>query len=281
MGLFWLIEDLSRTSLERNRLHSPLKMMYRLLSALPLVALLVFLPSNASANRNINPAFSLNTGAQVGRAVQASKVDNKSLFPKPRTSSSTKLNYSISPRGLFPFKIKQEVAKKFRPRPPSIKPTNRALALVGKYNTYEALMDRPILALMDLTAIMAFAVIGKASHVGIGAFDTMDVAMTAFPFLLAWFSLAPLIGCYNPRVTRLASKEFKRRYVGVYLHTLKGWLVSVPMGCLLRAAMVGHLPSIPFVFVSMISTAVLLTGLRSLYAKVNEEWSYLSEFHSF
>lgn len=123
-------------------------------------------------------------------------------------------------------------------------------------------LDRPVLAAIDAAAILAFAAVGKASHSADGSIDVFAVAMTALPFLLSWFVIAPLLGCYTPSATA----DIK----SAVLQTGKGWIVAVPMGCVLRGIIKGYVPPTPFVIVTLISTLIILSIGRSAYTAISE-----------
>jgi hypothetical protein len=124
-------------------------------------------------------------------------------------------------------------------------------------------LDRPVLALVDTVMILLFAGVGKASHNAVdGSLDIVAVAQTAAPFLLSWLLVAPLLGCFTP----MATGDWKQST----LATTKGWIVAVPLGCVLRGIIKGYVPPLPFVIVTMIATWVLLVGGRVLYTAAAE-----------
>lgn len=123
-------------------------------------------------------------------------------------------------------------------------------------------LDRPVLAAIDALAIIVFAAIGKASHAPDGSIDLLSVGMTAFPFLLSWFLTAPLMGCYTPDAT----SDIKSAVV----QTGKGWIVAVPLGCVLRGIIKGYVPPVPFVIVTLIATLVILSIGRAAYTALSE-----------
>jgi hypothetical protein len=123
-------------------------------------------------------------------------------------------------------------------------------------------LDRPVLAFIDATAILIFATIGKASHASDGTIDLIAVTVTALPFLLSWFVTAPLLGCYTPGATSdIKSAVFQ---------TAKGWIIAVPLGCVLRGVIKGYVPPMPFVIVTLISTLIILGIGRSAYTALSE-----------
>ena len=51
---------------------------------------------------------------------------------------------------------------------------------------------------------------------------------------------------------------------------VKGWAVAVPLGIALRGAIKGYVPPTPFIIVTLISTLVILVGVRVLFAVVED-----------
>jgi hypothetical protein len=123
-------------------------------------------------------------------------------------------------------------------------------------------LDRPVLSLIDATMLFIFAAVGKASHASDGSLDILAVLATAFPFLLSWFLTAPLWGCFTP----MATGDLKESV----LYTAKGWVVAIPLGCVLRGLIKGYVPPIPFVVVTLLATLVLLGGGRAAYTAASE-----------
>lgn len=122
--------------------------------------------------------------------------------------------------------------------------------------------DRPVLSLIDFFSIFAFAAVGKASHSADGSLDVMAVAQTAFPFLLSWFVTAPLLGCYTPSATADLKSSVTQ--------TAKGWIVAIPLGCIIRGISKGYIPPLPFVIVTMIATFIILNIGRAGYTALSE-----------
>ena len=116
-------------------------------------------------------------------------------------------------------------------------------------------LDEPVLAALDAVALIVFASVGKASHSADGAIDVAAVLAVAFPFLLSWFGTSPLTGVYRDDCSDIRT-------------TIKGWAVSVPLGCAIRGVIKGYVPPVPFVVVTLIVTLVILTTTRFAYSKV-------------
>jgi len=124
-------------------------------------------------------------------------------------------------------------------------------------------LDRPVLSAIDATALFVFAGVGKASHSAVdGSLDLGAVLVTAFPFLLSWFLVAPLVGSYTPDATR----DVKSAAV----QTAKAWILAVPLGCVLRGVIKGYVPPVPFVVVTLIATLVILSLGRVGYTVLSE-----------
>lgn len=121
-------------------------------------------------------------------------------------------------------------------------------------------LDRPLLAIVDTISLVIFAAIGKSSHSGDGSLDLIAVLITAFPFVGAWLANSPLTGVYSPDDVNeniLSSTALK---VG------KGWILAIPLGIVLRGVIKGYVPPVPFIVVTLISTLVILIGMRILFS---------------
>ncbi|XAR62000.1 hypothetical protein NMG60_11016569 [Bertholletia excelsa] len=108
----------------------------------------------------------------------------------------------------------------------------------------------------DVLALLLFSAIGRFSH-GFSVFDT-DTLRTADPFIAGWFLSAYFLGGYG---------EDGRGMNGVskaVIAAAKSWAVGIPLGLVIRAATVGHVPPSNFVLVTMGSAALLLVGWRAL-----------------
>ncbi|VEU33663.1 unnamed protein product [Pseudo-nitzschia multistriata] len=138
-----------------------------------------------------------------------------------------------------------------------------APATANKEGVPRSPLDRPVLSAIDAGALLVFAAIGKASHSGPdGSLDLLAVGATAAPFLAAWFLVAPLAGSYTPDATRDAKEAAVR--------AARGWILAVPLGCLLRGIAKGYVPPLPFVVVTMVSTLFLLCLGRVGYTVLSE-----------
>jgi len=137
--------------------------------------------------------------------------------------------------------------------------------------SFSSPLDRPVLAALDAAALTTFAAVGKASHnTADGSLDVVAVAITAAPFLLAWFATSPLTGVYNKQQDT-AGRSTTNVALASLGTTARGWAVAVPLGCLLRGILKGYPPPLPFVLVTLVATFVILGATRAVYAVVEEK----------
>jgi Protein of unknown function (DUF3054) len=126
-------------------------------------------------------------------------------------------------------------------------------------------LDRPLLAILDLVALLVFAAIGKASHAaGDGTSlvqEASAVALTALPFILSWFATSFVTGVYQT----IEKDDDDNWLTSSWKQTAKGWIVAVPLGCVGRGLIKGYVPPVPFVIVTMIATLVILGLTRMAY----------------
>lgn len=125
-------------------------------------------------------------------------------------------------------------------------------------------LDRPILAMVDLASLLTFAAVGKASHTPDGSIDPLATASVAFPFLVAWFATSPFTGVYSP------DERTGNLLLDTFVKSGKGWIVAVPLGCVIRGIIKGYVPPLPFVVVTMIATFVILGLGRLLFAVLED-----------
>lgn len=123
-------------------------------------------------------------------------------------------------------------------------------------------LKRLDLALGDALALLLFAHIGRASHgqqsLGLG------VLQTAFPFLLAWFTVAPFTGAFTRGAT--ANVPTALQYV------IPPWLIGVPLGIAVRGMYI--------YYASVLKRSVPLASHRCDTLPALCEWScvYLWQF---
>ena len=114
-----------------------------------------------------------------------------------------------------------------------------------------------LLAGGDLSVLLVFAAIGRASHgEPLGPADLMG---TALPFALGWFPAAAALGGFG--------KAAQGGDVGAAARAaLKSWAVGVPLGLALRSLAKGYLPAPTFLGITMAVTGVMLVGWRAALA---------------
>lgn len=132
-------------------------------------------------------------------------------------------------------------------------------------------LDRPVLSLIDTAAILIFAAVGKASHSANGSLDVLAVGITAFPFLVSWFLVSPLMGCFTPKAT----SDLQQSVIA----TSKGWIIAIPLACVLRGVIKRYIPPISFVNVTMIATFVILSAGRAAYTALSEVYVEILELN--
>lgn len=135
-------------------------------------------------------------------------------------------------------------------------------------------INRPILAGLDLVTFIIFAAIGKASHTSTESLlvDLQTILITAAPFILSWFITSPLTQVYS----RKDLNEDDNVILSSFLNTAKGWIVAVPIGCIFRGIVKGYAPPLPFVFITMIATLVLLGSVRLIFILIERRINYSS-----
>jgi hypothetical protein len=118
-----------------------------------------------------------------------------------------------------------------------------------------------VLAVIDVIGLIIFAFIGKSSHSADGSIDVEGVLSTAFPFVTAWLASSPLTGVYSPDERGGDTNMISSTAIKV----AKGWALAVPLGIAMRGVLKGYVPPVPFIIVTMISTLVILAGIRLLF----------------
>lgn len=97
--------------------------------------------------------------------------------------------------------------------------------------TYGDIGRRADLFLGDMVTILAFAWIGRASH-GSKALDFV-VLRTAFPFLLSWIAIAPILGAYGQSSTSTYQMALQT--------LIRSWAVCVPTALAFRGKLLASL----------------------------------------
>ncbi|VFQ98517.1 unnamed protein product [Cuscuta campestris] len=114
-----------------------------------------------------------------------------------------------------------------------------------------------LLAGGDVLSLLLFSAIGRFSH-GFAVIDS-ETLRTADPFIAGWFLSAYFLGGYGEDA-RGINGLFKS-----FIAVTKSWALGIPLGVIIRAATVGHIPPVNFIRVTMGSTALLLIGWRTLF----------------
>ncbi|HEY7833693.1 MAG TPA: DUF3054 domain-containing protein [Ktedonobacterales bacterium] len=119
----------------------------------------------------------------------------------------------------------------------------------------------PALVIGDAAMFLLFAGVGRQSHheaSGLGALG--QVAVTAIPFALGWFIVAPLLGAYRARDTATPGAMLRR--------TELAWLGAWPLTLLLRWAFTQRVPEWSFALVILVANALFLGAWRGAFAWV-------------
>jgi hypothetical protein len=112
----------------------------------------------------------------------------------------------------------------------------------------------------DLLTLLLFTWVGRSSHTLPGS-DIIAALMTAAPFVISWFALAPWFGLFQAQISQ-AWQKFVPRILIV-------WLIGGPLAGLLRALFLGRpIPEgiIPiFVIITMIVASLFMLIWRLGY----------------
>jgi uncharacterized membrane protein HdeD (DUF308 family) len=106
------------------------------------------------------------------------------------------------------------------------------------------------LALADTVAIVAFTIVGILSHRG--SLPLSAVAEDTLPLLAGWFAAAAAFQPYARRTRR---------------SLLLTWIVGIPLGVLVRAAVLGRLDEprqLAFLATTLILSIVFVTAARAV-----------------
>ena len=125
-------------------------------------------------------------------------------------------------------------------------------------NNWGDLINRPFLAVGDISSFILFALIGRAQHGEDG--NILDAITTTFPFLITWLLISPLLGAYSRQATSSIG--------AVPLAVIPSVLLSTIGGVGIRSVIKGYIPPIVFGVVTLIVTSVLIVSWRSLYIKL-------------
>jgi hypothetical protein len=129
---------------------------------------------------------------------------------------------------------------------------------MNKNNT----LPRLILLLGDIIAILLFVLIGQQDH---GTTDVsnpiLGLLRSAFPFLLTWVIVAPIVRAYP------AAEDITLR--ALLVRGLNAWLIAAPLGLMLRAFLFerGGIPAI-FMLLTLLVAGAFILIWRALFGFV-------------
>ena len=128
-------------------------------------------------------------------------------------------------------------------------------------------MYRPILAAVDLAALILFAALRKAD-IAAGGGDLLALVKRIVPFVFSWIITSPISGVYAPpkRSDDIYSELFT---------AIKAWIVSFPLGFILRAMMDGNIPSLSTIVVTFFFTLIHLVGARVFFSMVDQTYEQI------
>jgi hypothetical protein len=113
------------------------------------------------------------------------------------------------------------------------------------------------LVIGDAIVFLVFAFIGIKNHKE--AIDPIKIVMTAAPFALGWFIVAPFAGAFSRWKTATPKK--------MALYTIRAWLASLVLGMTFRGITVDHkVPPPSFITITLISNTILLLMWRVPFA---------------
>jgi hypothetical protein len=111
----------------------------------------------------------------------------------------------------------------------------------------------------DALAFLVFAALGRGQHHEPTAFAALgQTALTAVPFALGWFLVAPWLAAFSRARTGAVGQMLRT--------TLLAWLAAWPATLLLRWAFTGRVPPVAFAAVILLANAVLLAAWRGAFA---------------
>ncbi len=114
----------------------------------------------------------------------------------------------------------------------------------------------------DALAFLIFATIGRGNHgeaTGLAALP--EVVITAAPFAIGWFIVAPFVGAFRRKLVTQPRTMATR--------TALAWALSWPIGLGLRWLFKGYPPPPSFAIVTLIANLVILLVWRWPFALIN------------
>ena len=115
------------------------------------------------------------------------------------------------------------------------------------------ILPRLILLLGDLIAILLFVFIGQQDHATTDVNNPIfGLLRAAFPFLITWLIVAPIVGAY-PSAENITLQR-------LLVRGLNAWLIAAPLGLLLRAFLFerGGIPAIFMLLTLLVAGAFIL-----------------------
>lgn len=116
----------------------------------------------------------------------------------------------------------------------------------------------------DIVVFLAFAAIGRGTHnepTGLAAIP--EIIITAVPFAIGWFAVAPFVGAYRSDIVKAPAAMVKR--------TIRAWALSWPVALALRWFFVDRLRGTS---ASAFFTFALVTFLFVLVILLIWRWPY-------
>ena len=120
------------------------------------------------------------------------------------------------------------------------------------------------LAVGDALVFLIFAFIGRQSHgEPVGPSAILQIVLTAAPFALGWFIVAPFVGAFRPGL------EMQPRAMAI--RTSLAWVLAWPVGLFLRWLFSGFtdFPPLTFALITFFFNLVVLLVWRWPYALTN------------
>lgn len=120
-----------------------------------------------------------------------------------------------------------------------------------------------VLVAGDALSFLVFAAAGRNQHGEASGFSALaQVALTAWPFALGWYLVAPWLGAYRERLTTGVANMLKR--------TELAWIAAYPVVLLSRWAFgPDHKVPLSFAIVILISNALFLGLWRGAFAWIS------------
>lgn len=119
------------------------------------------------------------------------------------------------------------------------------------------------LGIGDLIALILFVIVGRESHQmdAAGFVGTINAAM---PFVTAWLMTAAVLGAFSGKALYPLLRVIGR--------TLLAGIVAGPIGVLLRAVLLGRMPTPMFFVVATGFTSLMLLAWRIVWSRVRRLW---------